>query len=160
VQSALFFAMKFKIQSSKFNASFGFCALAFGFPACSAYDLENIAEPIAPARLRRSPQWFSSSYQGDRKYNFFFRGVKENFLAPWIFGFLCYIVSAPHWTCQNETTNMKRKIENPYAITSVQSMRNSEGQPIGTWLLQSITPVLFRVFYDEKFFYRDLLKFG
>jgi hypothetical protein len=28
-----FFAMKFKIQSSKFNASFGFCALTFGFPA-------------------------------------------------------------------------------------------------------------------------------
>ncbi|MGH7491122.1 MAG: hypothetical protein ACREOO_01875 [bacterium] len=55
---------------------------------------------------------------------------------------------------------MKRKIENPHAITSVHSMRNSEGQPIGTWLLQSITPVLFRVFYDEKFFYRDLLKFG
>ena len=59
-----------------------------------------------------------------------------------------------------ETTNMKRKIENPHALNRVQSMRNSEGQPIGTWLLQSITPVLFRVFYDEKFFYRDLLKFG
>lgn len=55
---------------------------------------------------------------------------------------------------------MQRKLENPYAITSVLSMRNSQGQPLGTWLLQSITPVLFRVFYDEKFFYRDLLKFG
>ena len=55
---------------------------------------------------------------------------------------------------------MKRKIGNPYTIVSVQSMRNSEGQPLGAWLLQSITPVLFRVFYDEKFFYRDILKFG
>lgn len=89
-----------------------------------------------------------------------FAYLKRKTLAPWIFSFLCYITIAPHWTCQIETTNMKRKIENPYAITSVQRMRNSEGQPIGTWLLQSITPVLFRVFYDEKFFYRDLLKFG
>ena len=55
---------------------------------------------------------------------------------------------------------MKRRIENPYAITSVLSMRNSEGQPIGTWLLQSISSVLFRTFHDEKFFFRDLLKFG
>jgi hypothetical protein len=63
-------------------------------------------------------------------------------------------------TAINLKAIMKRKVENPYAITSVLSMRNSQGQPIGTWLLQSITPVLFRVFYDEKFFYRDLLKFG
>jgi len=55
---------------------------------------------------------------------------------------------------------MKRKIENPYALVGVQNLRNSAGQPLGTWLLQSITPVLFRVFYDEKLFYRDLLKFG
>jgi len=60
----------------------------------------------------------------------------------------------------NPKAIMQRKLQNPYAIISVLSMRNSEGQPIGTWLLQSITPVLFRVFYDEKFFYRDILKFG
>jgi hypothetical protein len=55
---------------------------------------------------------------------------------------------------------MKHKLQNPYAITSVQSLLNSEGQPMGTWLLQSVTSILYRIFYDEKLFYRDLLRFG
>lgn len=55
---------------------------------------------------------------------------------------------------------MKHKLQNPYAITSVQSLLNSEGQPLGKWLLQSVTSILYRIFYDEKFFYRDLLRFG
>jgi hypothetical protein len=55
---------------------------------------------------------------------------------------------------------MKHKLQNPYAITSVQSLLNSKGQPMGTWLLQSVTSILYRIFYDEKLFFRDLLRFG
>ena len=55
---------------------------------------------------------------------------------------------------------MKHKLQNPYAITSVQSLLNSEGQPMGTWLLQSVTAILFRIFFDEKLFYRTILRFG
>jgi hypothetical protein len=55
---------------------------------------------------------------------------------------------------------MKRKIGIPYNLISVDSLRNSEGQPIGTWLLQSISSILLRIFYDEKFFYREILRFG
>jgi hypothetical protein len=55
---------------------------------------------------------------------------------------------------------MKHKLQNPYETTSVQSLLNSEGQPMGTWLLQSVNSIYFRIFYDEKFFYRDLLRFG
>ena len=55
---------------------------------------------------------------------------------------------------------MKHKLQSPYAITSVQSLLNSKGQPMGTWLLQSVTSILYRIFYDEKLFYRDLLRFG
>jgi len=55
---------------------------------------------------------------------------------------------------------MKHKLQNPYAITSVQSLLNSAGQPMGTWLLQYLTSILYRIFYDEKLFYRDLLRFG
>jgi len=55
---------------------------------------------------------------------------------------------------------MKHNFLNPYAITSVQSLLNSKGQPMGTWLLQSVTSILYRIFYDEKLFYRDLLRFG
>src|SRR5574341_1281631 len=58
------------------------------------------------------------------------------------------------------TATMKHRLQNPYAITSVQSLLNSEGQPIGTWLLQSVTSILFRIFYDEKLFYRTILRFG
>jgi len=31
---------------------------------------------------------------------------------------------------------------------------------MGTWLLQSVTSILYRIFYDEKLFFRDLLRFG
>lgn len=55
---------------------------------------------------------------------------------------------------------MKRKIAVPYNLNSVHSLRNSEGQPLGTWLLQSVSPILLRIFYDEKFFYREILHFG
>jgi hypothetical protein len=55
---------------------------------------------------------------------------------------------------------MKHRLQNPYAITSVQSLLNSEGQPMGMWLLQSVTSILYHLFYDEKLFYRDLLRFG
>jgi hypothetical protein len=58
---------------------------------------------------------------------------------------------------------MKHKLQNPYAITSVQSLLNSEGQPMGTWLLSrlsGITSILFRIFFDEKLFYRTILRFG
>lgn len=55
---------------------------------------------------------------------------------------------------------MKRKIGISYNLTSMYSLRNSEGQPIGTWLLQSVSSILLRIFYDEKFFYREILRFG
>jgi hypothetical protein len=55
---------------------------------------------------------------------------------------------------------MKHRLQNPYEITSVQSLLNSKGQPMGTWLLQSVTSILYRLFFDEKLFYRDLLRFG
>jgi hypothetical protein len=55
---------------------------------------------------------------------------------------------------------MKPQISKSTAAPNVHNLRNSEGQPIGTWLLQSITSILYRIFFDEKFFYRELLRFG
>jgi hypothetical protein len=55
---------------------------------------------------------------------------------------------------------MKPQISKSAAANNVHNLRNSKGQPLGTWLLQSITSILYRIFFDEKFFYRDLLRFG
>lgn len=65
----------------------------------------------------------------------------------------------PHQT-NGKAKTMKRKIGILYNLTSKYSLRNSEGQPIGTWLLQSVSSILLRMFYDEKFFYREILRFG
>jgi hypothetical protein len=43
-----------EIQNPKFNASFDFCALTFGFPACPAYGISSISASLLRSSLTLS----------------------------------------------------------------------------------------------------------
>lgn len=55
---------------------------------------------------------------------------------------------------------MNRTIQNPCLNSGVYQLCHAKLHLIGTWLLHTRKFILARLFYKEKFFFREILEFG
>jgi hypothetical protein len=55
---------------------------------------------------------------------------------------------------------MNRIIQNPVRNSGVYKLCHRKLYLIGTWLLHTRNSTLSRLFYKEKFFFREILEFG